>query len=117
VILITGLKAYPSQTFSMVDPAGGGTIYFTINYRPRVQGWFLDVTFNAFTLAGLKLVRSPNVLAQYHNRIPFGLMVAVSDGFEPFLVNDFYTSRVALYLLDALDVLTVEASILDGTIV
>lgn len=114
MVAITGLTSAPFQTFTIADPNGGGDITFSIYYRPRTQCWYFDIAFKTFTGKGFKLVRDPDVLSRHSKQIPFGLFVAVSDNFEPYLINDFYTGRVTLYLLTSEERDDIAAKILEG---
>jgi hypothetical protein len=113
---ILGLKASPLQTFTANDPNGGGVISFTLYFRPRVQSWFMDISFKTFSMNGYRLCRSPNALWSYSNIIPFGLVVSTTDILDPFLINDFTSGRVILALLTSDEVAEVDANINDGTI-
>lgn len=95
---ISGLSATGQQTFETTDYLGG-TAQITMYYRLAVQAWFIDVVAGDFELYGYKLYNSPNVLFQYSGVLNFGLACAVSDGGEPFLVNDFSTGRAVLSVL------------------
>lgn len=99
MIQITGLSSDPFQTFTIADPNGGGDISFTFYFRPRVSCWFMDISFGSFEANGLKIVQGANIIYRHHNQIPFGIGVSVSDGFEPYLINDLKTERVLMYLL------------------
>jgi hypothetical protein len=116
MILITGLKSSPNQSFTANDPNGGGTISFTFYYRPRVRSWFMDITFKTFTMNGYKITRGANILASYSNVIPFGLMVLTTDLADPFLINDFTSGRTFLYLMDSAEVAEIESDINNGII-
>jgi hypothetical protein len=116
MVKITGLKASPLQDFSVNDPNGGGQIAITLYYRPRVQSWFMDIAFKTFIMNGYKLTGGPNILESYHNVVPFGFGVAVSDGLDPFLVDDFTSGRVSLYLLTSAEVVELQALIVAGTV-
>lgn len=113
---ILGLKASPDQTFNIADPNGGGMISCELYFRPRVSAWFLDLSFSTFKMNGFKLTFGPNVLDQYSNIIPFGLAVISSDKMDPFLINDFTSGRIALYLLTTSEVETIEADIKSGSL-
>jgi len=114
MVSITGLSSSPFQTLNIADPNGGGDISFTFYYRPRTQCWYFDVAFKTFTAKGMKIVRGPDILSRHSNQIPFGLFVAVSDNFEPYLINDFYTGRVTLYLLTTAERDDIGEKIIDG---
>jgi len=116
MILVSGLKAAPIQSFTANDPNGGGVISFTFYYRPRVQAWFMDIAFKTFEMNGYKINHGPNILASYKNIIPFGFMVLLTDDLDPCLINDFTSGRVFLYLMTSAEVAEVEDYINDGTI-
>ena len=100
---ITGLTADPIQNFNFSLP-DGSRAYLTLTYRPRVKMWFLSVTWNTFTVNNLRVYSIPNLLEQYSNNVPFGLLVRVSDGLEPMFLTDFQTGRVTLWGLNQTDV-------------
>lgn len=114
--LITGLRAAPLQVFTAADPNTGNPISFSLSYKPRVESWFIDITFGTFVLKGFRLTRSPNILMAYVNLIPFGLGLVISDELDPFLVNDFTSGRVSMYLLLSSEVAEIQALIAAGTI-
>lgn len=114
MIKITGLTQNAVQKFRINDPNGGGEIIMRLVYRPRVQRWFIDIEFGSFVVNGFKLTRGPNVLYKWSNVIPFGLTVTVKDDFEPFVINDFSTDRVKLFLLTTDEVDQVDALIDEG---
>jgi hypothetical protein len=114
MIQITGISSAPFQTLTIADPNGGGDISFSFNFRPRTACWYMDISFKNFTAKGLKLVRGMNILYRHHNQIPFGMGVMVSDNFEPYLINDFQSGRVLLYLLTSAEVDEIRGKILEG---
>jgi len=117
MVQITGLTSNPSQTFNVPDPVTRKIIYFSLYFSPRTQNWYIDIKYETFTARGLKLVRGPNVLSRHINTLPFGLSVVITDTFEPFLINDFVSGRVSLFLLTHADVLTVRDMIIAGATV
>jgi hypothetical protein len=46
--------------------------------------------------------------------LPFGLCVTVSDNFEPFLINDFVSGRVSVFLLTHDEVVEIEDMVIAG---
>ncbi len=117
MIKINGITSSPSQTITISDPNGSGSISFNLNFRPRTQNWYADIAFKAVTINGLCLVRGPNILYRYSNILPFGMGVSVSDNYEPFLINDFSSGRVSLILLTSGEVAAVQALLLGGAVV
>lgn len=114
MIRITGLTRKASQKFTIADPNGGGDISMTLRYKPRTQTWSADIAYNGFTLNGYKLTRGPNILGKFRKVIPFGLGVVVTDNYEPFLINDFESGRVQLFLMTSSEVNDVVSLIQGG---
>ena len=113
---INGLTSSPLQNLTVADPNTGNPISITLRFQPRTQEWYIGISFGSWSIANLKLTYSPNVLMQYLNIIPFGLLVATADQFDPFLVNDFVSGRASLVLLLSYEVESIAAGIAAGTI-
>lgn len=111
---ITGLRASPFQSFNIPDPDKRKTIYFTLRFSPRTQSWVIDIEYEGFVSKGIKIVRGINILRRNINTLPFGLMVTVSDNLEPFLINDFSSGRVSLYLLTHAECVDIHNLIIEG---
>lgn len=98
MLQLSGLQAIPFQKWR--TPIEDGIIEFRLIYRPAIQMWFIDVTFGTFELNGIRVCASLNLLQQYKKILPFGLLVEIPDGVEPFLINDFSTERVVIYIMN-----------------
>lgn len=98
---ITGITSSPLQTFNIYEPVTGEKIYFKFYFRPRTQNWYMDVTYKTFTEKGVKIVRGSNIFYRHKNTVPFGIAVSCTDSFEPYIINDFVSGRVSMYLLTA----------------
>jgi|TARA_R110000737_G_C14513355_1_gene474064 hypothetical protein len=79
------------------------TFKLSVYYSLQQEQWFVDFTFKSLIIKGLRLVLSSNVLGQWENILPFGLMCISTDGagkeVDPFLLNDFSGGRCKLYIL------------------
>ena len=98
---ITTLTASANQQVSVVlEDKSLATL--TLTFRPRIQRWTLDASYNsnAKKAAGLMLSVHPNLLRAFRNTWPFGLAVVSTDGADPFRQDDFTTGRISLYILD-----------------
>ncbi len=84
------------------------TISMTLEYFPRTQSWIMGVTYGSFSVQGIAVVASLNLLRQWKNIIPFGIQCICPDQLDPYQVNDFAAQRSLLFLLNAADVETVE---------
>ena len=107
--LLTGITNSPVQTCSIkIDD--GSTAQITLRYSAGQRSWFCDLAHDPtnFLLTGFRLVTTPNILRQYKNLLPFGLMVAYPAGGEPMTQDCLSDGTVTLVLLTAADVQTVE---------
>ena len=77
-------------------------------YRAGIQRWFFNLNHPLITLNGYGITQGPNLLRQWRNIIPFGILVRAIDFIDPIQVNDFQSGRVLLYILDATEVQTIE---------
>lgn len=112
---ITGLSSNPDQIFTINSPNGDGTtIDFELIYHPRTQEWIANITYGNFAANGIHLVRGPNILHKFKRTWKWGLCVTCTDSYEPFLINDFSTERVVLYLLTTDEIETVDTMIQEG---
>lgn len=84
---------------------GVGDITITIYFRPMQIGWFIEeLTYNDFTIKGMRICVSPNLLYQFRNQIPFGLSCLSVGNREPSLVSDFADGSAQLFILSAAEV-------------
>lgn len=95
---LDGIRATGKQALS-ATAENGDVINMTLYFQATTQEWKIDVSSNSFSLKGTRIYSAPNILCQYEDLIPFGLAVITSDGGEPFLINDFSSGRVGLYIL------------------
>ena len=74
----------------------------------------MDVEYQGSIARGIKIVRGPNILTRSKNTLPFGLSVTVADNYEPFLINDFSSGRVKMFLLTSAEVQEIDDMIVTG---
>lgn len=96
---INNLSAKPSQVSTAIL-ADGTTVTLTLNYRPAIQRWSIDVVYKNFIARGVGLATNPNLLRIWRNVIPFGLAVKTADGTDPFMADDLVSGRVTITMLD-----------------
>lgn len=113
---VTGITAQPNQA-SFIVLEDGSRAQLTLFYRPQQLGWFFNLSWpgNAalpvpFTVNGMRLVSSPNILRQYRKLIPFGLMMFTIDQGEPMGQTCFVDGTADLIVLTAAEVLEIEAT-------
>jgi hypothetical protein len=100
--LLTGFGAHREQTITTRDEFAE-PIKLTLRYMPFVWRWTVSVAHKRLTVNNLLMVRHWNMLTQFSNFCFFGLMIDTVDKVDPFLISDFETGRVKIYLLDTYD--------------
>lgn len=108
--IIDKLTSDARQQYNIVAE-DGEEISLLLWYAPTQQTWFLNVSSGDFTLEGVQLTNSPNILRNYKNLLSFGFAVTVVGGLDPFYLDDFTTGRAKLYLLNRADVQSIEAGL------
>lgn len=95
----------PKQVYSV--PLDDGTAFkLQIAYYPRIMAWIIvELTYNGFTLYGNKIVNSKNLLHQFRNLIPFGILCKSVNDRDPMLIEDFESGNTELYLLSSAETL------------
>ena len=104
---LDGIRATGTQKLA-TTASNGDPVLMTLHYKSAVQQWFIDIEWNNFNLLGNRVYSSPNMLSQYEAIIPFGLACITEGGGEPFLVNDFSSGRVNIYLLSPEEVIEIQ---------
>jgi len=119
MITITGITSNPIQTLRI--PVGNGSrATMKLIYRATSQMWFMDLAYTKsngthFTINGIRLCNNINLLRQYRNRIPFGMLIFCPDETEPFLINDFSTGRCTINILTQAEVDQIEAAFIGAS--
>jgi hypothetical protein len=90
----------------------GSVIDFTLRFMPAVERWSYDLTYGSMTIMGGILCNHPNFIRQFRRIVPFGISCTVTDGTEPFMIDDFISGRVKIYVLTESEVLSVESDII-----
>lgn len=109
MLTLNGIRAVPNQTFRTVIEQG--LIQFQLYFRPAIQMWMIDISFKGvFVVKGIRVCNYPNLLEQFTEIIPFGLMCSVGAevGYEPSLIDDFSTQRVTLNVLNQEEIQQIE---------
>lgn len=95
---LEGIRASGTQVLA-TTASNGDKITITLAFNAATQIWKMDVEWETFALNGNRVFSSPNLLNQYEKIIPFGLAIITEGGGEPFIVNDFSSGRVNMYVL------------------
>lgn len=114
MFLIQQVTSDPLQQQNLVLP-DGSSVLLQIYFRPMQYGWFVnEISWDTFTLKGLRITNSPNMLNQFRNQIPFGLACYSAANREPSQQDDFISGASKLYLLDEDEVAAYAAFLRDG---
>lgn len=89
-----------------------------LRYKKQEECWFYSITYGNLIIKNSKLVLSSNLLNQWKNILPFGLACLSSDEAaktsDPFLLNDFSSGRVKLYILTKDELAQMEDALNNG---
>lgn len=107
MLSLTGLTATPSQTFQV--PISGEFADITLNYRPAIQMWFIDISYKGIDINGIRVCNNINLLSQYNKLLKFGMYVEMDGAIEPGLIDDFSTGRALLNILDESEIELIES--------
>lgn len=105
--------AFQEQNLILPD---GTSLTLQMRFVPMQFGWVItSLVYGAFTLTGLRITVSPNMLRQFKNEIPFGLACYANaqNNREPTQQEDFSSNNFSMYLLDETEVQAYE-EILSG---
>ena len=90
------------QTLILPD---GSSLVFQLYFQPMQYAWnFLSLTWGSFSLNGLRIVNSPNLLRQWKNQINFGIACYSTSNREPSQQQDFSSGASSLYVLSQIEV-------------
>lgn len=81
-------------------------IVIRLVYKPTQLGWFMDVEYETknFAVYGLRVTTNLNILNQWRNIIPFGIVCYCEDAQDPLSIEDFLVKRAYLAILDEAEV-------------
>ena len=114
MLLISQVTNDPLQQQTLILP-DGSSIFLQLYFRPLQYGWFINtLTYKTFTINGLRITNSPNMLYQFRNKLPFGLACFSSGNREPSQQNDFSSGASQLYILTAAELVTLAGYINGG---
>jgi len=110
--LINKLNSDAFQKIVLTGNAGQ-RIIMNLRFIPTQDLWMADFELDDFILKGILIVTSPNILRNYSNIIPFGILVTTTDGQDPRSVNDFESESALMYLLSSDEVQNIEGALFE----
>jgi hypothetical protein len=89
MIEITALTNSPKQKFNLViDGYDVAKIY--LEFKPQQEGWFLSLNWgDSFSIKNERVSTSPNLLRQFKNILPFGLLISGTDEIDPITIDSW----------------------------
>lgn len=108
--LITTITAAYKQQHTLVLE-NNDTADFYLEYCPRMQSWYFNISYGDITQKCIKVVLTPNALRHLRRIIPFGLAFVSEGEVEPFRQDDFSSGRIQLFVLNEEDVAQIEEEI------
>ena len=102
--LVQQITSAPLQKQTLILPDGSSTT-ITMAFYPQQYAWFItSLIYKTFTLQGLQITTSPNMLNQFRNQITFGLGCTVAGNREPTQQQDFSSGAAQLWILSSAEV-------------
>ena len=100
---INNISNDAKQKHTILLEKDSSRIVLDLNYRPTQLGWFLDVTYEnkGFKVCGLRITTNSNLLNQWRNVLPFGIICQCDDAQDPLLIDDFLVGRAVLGILSS----------------
>ncbi len=99
--ILQNISNEAKQKHTILLAEDSSRIILELTYKPDVIGWFLDVTYDKlnFSVRGLRVVTTINLLNQWRNVLPFGILVSCKDAQDPLLLDDFLVKRAQIGII------------------
>lgn len=96
----------PKQKHTILLEKDNSEIVLNLVYKPTQIGWFLDVQYaeKDFAVYGLRITTNSNILNQWKNLLPFGIICYCENAQEPLSIQDFLVERAHLAILTEAEV-------------
>ena len=90
------------QKHTILLEKDNSSIVINLIYKPTQIGWFIDVEYDTkgFAVYGMRVTTNLNILNQWRNLLPFGIICYCEDTQEPLSLEDFLVGRAHLAVLD-----------------
>lgn len=106
---IEGITDEPKQTYKLPIEDSDLDAEMTLTWRDTQNSWFINVSFDTFSVKQIRATLAPNLLVQFANRIPFGLMLTSTNKQDPLDIQAFLDGTCSLYILNRSEVQDLEA--------
>lgn len=110
MLKVTNLTSDSNQKITQITE-DGLEFDITLIYLSTQSGWYMTIEYEDFIVQNMRLCNHKNILRSFINKLPFGLLVDVIDGGEPYFLEDFISGRVNIYVLTTTEVQEVETEV------
>lgn len=100
--IVNNISNDAKQKHTILFEKDSSRIVLEMSYNPTQLGWFLNVTYEDkdFKVNGLRITTNSNLLNQWRNILPFGIICQCNDAQDPLLIEDFIVGRARLAILN-----------------
>ena len=107
--LIREITQEPRQKHT-VPIDGYDPVVLILEYKESQSGWFMSLSWGeSFAINNMRVQTAENILRQWRNVLPFGIMVLTKNKQDPMLIDDFESANAELFFMTQDEVTLVEA--------
>jgi len=100
------LSSDAKQNF-LAPITGYDPVDITIEYKPSQYGWFISLVWGNFSINNERISISPNLLRQFKNVLPFGILISGFQAEEPIFITSWLENN-KFVILDQNDLSMIE---------
>lgn len=82
-------------------------IEISLEYRENFYSWFMNIVWGDWSIYNERIAVAPNLLRQFRNVLPFGIMIYGPDDVDPFSRTS-WVDGWRFIMLDTTDIAEVE---------
>ena len=71
----------------------------TLEWKDTQLGWFASFSWGDWSVSNIRVCALPNILSQWSNVIPFGIVILSKNGQDPMAVDAFSKGESSFYIL------------------
>jgi hypothetical protein len=100
------------QKINYTLPSTGKIIVLRLIFDSNQSQWFLDVDYDngTFAINGRRCHASFNLLQEFENIIPFGIMIISNELIDPFRIESWAFGDTQFYIETIADINTIRGS-------
>lgn len=111
MIKLTNITSSSLQTFTFTTE-DKTDVTMTMRYMSSQLGWIANISdSNGFTVNGIALIASPNLLREFKEIIGYGIAITSVTGYDPRNIDSFFSESAIMYVLSNSEVEEIERQI------